>query len=51
MIIQPTAVEALMKSSTSKPALPTIVPGYTLTVEKAGDVGNRTLWYVILSLQ
>ncbi|KAL9618226.1 MAG: hypothetical protein Q9160_007060 [Pyrenula sp. 1 TL-2023] len=46
MIIQPTAVEAFLKSKTSEPPLPTIVPGYTLTVEKAGDVGNRTLWVV-----
>lgn len=45
MILQPTAIEAFMKSSTSAPPLPTIVPGYTLTKEQAGDVGNRTLWY------
>jgi hypothetical protein len=42
MIIDPTAV---LKASSSVAPIPTIVPGNDSIYVKAGDVGNRTLWY------
>jgi len=32
-------------ASSSVAPIPTVVPGPAITFQKAGDVGNRTLWY------
>ncbi|KAF7509002.1 hypothetical protein GJ744_008397 [Endocarpon pusillum] len=43
MIIDPTA---LVKASSSVAPIPTVIPGPENVYQKAGDVGNRTLWAV-----
>ncbi|KAL2054023.1 hypothetical protein ABVK25_005562 [Lepraria finkii] len=40
-------VEALKKTSSIAP-IPTVVPGDTPEFQKAGDIGNRTLWVVFV---
>ena len=44
MIIDPTA---LIKASSSVAPIPTVVPSPQIVYQKAGDVGNRTLWYFL----
>lgn len=39
MIIDP------LKASSSVAPVPTVIPGSDPVYVKAGDVGNRTLWY------
>ncbi|ERF71652.1 hypothetical protein EPUS_00641 [Endocarpon pusillum Z07020] len=43
MIVDPTA---LVKASSSVAPIPTVIPGPENVYQKAGDVGNRTLWVV-----
>ena len=47
MIVEPQMLEALKKSvsaTSSVAPIPTVVPGVDPIFQKAGDVGNRTLW-------
>jgi bacteriorhodopsin len=49
MIVEPQMLEALKKSvsaTSSVAPIPTVVPGVDPIYQKAGDVGNRTLWVV-----
>ncbi|KAL9115019.1 MAG: hypothetical protein Q9227_001263 [Pyrenula ochraceoflavens] len=48
MIIDPAAVEAVMKTSSTVAPIPTVSlpPEVYVSTEEAGDVGNRTLWVV-----
>lgn len=46
MIVEPAMLEALKTSSVAP--IPTVIPGTEPVYVKAGDVGNRTLWVVVV---
>jgi hypothetical protein len=48
MIINPEMLKTTGSLSSVAP-IPTVVPGPAITFQKAGDVGNRTLWYAASS--
>ncbi|PSK34265.1 Opsin-1-like protein [Elsinoe australis] len=48
MIVDPNQVEAAMAAATSVAPVPSFTPGPSVSFQKAGDAGNRTLWVVFV---
>jgi hypothetical protein len=44
MIVEPQMLEALKHTTSTVSPLPTVIPGTDPIYQRAGDIGNRTLW-------